>query len=133
VILLRPFELQDWIDIDAAEPFCPKLPTDEFSAAVQNGFGVTAVQNNKIIACGGLVFAPEPIVWLKVSKDCHSVFVAKTIIDVAGIMRETVDMPIYTYILEGFKKSEKLARLAGFKKTGKKFEYENRFYHEYVL
>jgi len=133
VIFFRQFKLQDWIDIDAVEPFCPRFPTDEFSKAVKNGFAVTAVRDDKIMACGGLVFAAEPVVWLKVAKNCYSLALAKAIIDTAKIIREIVDAPIYTYILEDFKKSERLAKIIGFEKTSERFEYENRFYRKYVL
>jgi len=133
VILYRPFELQDWIDIKAVEPFCPDFPTDNFLNAVKNGAAVTAVQDDKIIACGGIVFLDDTFLWLKVAKGYQSIELAKVIIETAEFLIQTVKTPIYTYVLKNFKKGEKLAKLVGFKKTNETKEYNHHTYMKYVV
>lgn len=127
----------DWSRIeDAMEPFTP-MYDGQFDEIARHGIAVTAVDDNKAMAVGGVTFVNEKegMVWVKISKKClkRPVMWARAIKETFGIMANTAGVRIYTYILNDFCKGEKLARLIGMKRTGEKMAHNGNIYNRYVV
>ncbi len=135
MITLRKYEADDWAKIDdAIEPFMPVTLKDKLN---ERGLVITAIEDGRTMACGGIVYAngDEGVVWVKVSRKClrKPLRWARTIREAFGLMKESVgDLRIVTYILENFCKGEKLARLIGMKRTNETEEYNGNTYNKYV-
>ena len=136
MIILRDFEIKDWSDIDdAVEPMMPLVPTESFlEMARSRGISVTAVEDGKVMACGGIMYInnDEGMVWTKISKKClgRSFRWARIIKETFQIMMDSVgDVQISTYILDNFCKGEKVARLIGLKLTEEAHVYNGNTYH----
>lgn len=135
MITLREYEIGDGKKIkDAVEPFAFIGGFDDIAL---RGIAVTALNNNKVMACGGVTFFTEHegAVWVKISKDCakRPFMWARAIKETFGLMIESVNnMKISTYILDGFCKGEKLAKLIGLKRTGETEKYKENIYHKYT-
>lgn len=138
MITLREYKPNDWKEItDAVEPFMFLEPFGNFDKIVEKGLAVTAVEDDIIMACGGVSYTDndEGIVWAKVSKKCfnHSYRWARTIRETFQLMTKSLgNMRIITYILKGFCKGEKLARLIGMTKTDKTYEFNDNIYNRYT-
>lgn len=135
MITLREYKIGDWKKIkDAVEPFTFIGGLDDIAL---RGIAVTALNNNKVMACGGVTFfnEHEGAVWVKISKDCakRPFMWARTIKETFVLMIESVDnMKISTYILDGFCKGEKLAKLIGLKRTDETEKYKENIYNKYT-
>ncbi|KKL98471.1 hypothetical protein LCGC14_1824090 [marine sediment metagenome] len=134
MILFKEFKIEDWSEIeDAVEPFAPEVPLD----ALSRGISTTAVEDGEIMACGGIVLESETkgTIWCKVSKKClrKSFRWARTMKEAFGLMMDTLgDVEISTYILKGFCKGDKLARLIGLKKTDETETLNGNTYYKYT-
>jgi hypothetical protein len=133
VIELRNFKLEDFALIqDAVEPFCT---ANDVNGATEQGIAVTAT-DGACMACGGICMSgDEGIAWMKIDKECKSnAFAwARTIKEAFNLMVESVDMPVVTYILEGFCTGDRLAKAIGMKKTGIKEEFNGNIYYKYTV
>jgi hypothetical protein len=136
MITLRKYEPEDWSKIDdAIEPFMPIALRD---GANERGLVVTAVEDGRIMACGGIAYVnnEQGVVWVKVSKEClmRPYRWARTIRETFRLMKESVDdLRISTYVLSDFCKGEKLAKLIGMKRTNKTEEYNGNTYNKYMV
>ncbi len=136
MIELRLYKDSDWSAIkDAVEPFSPLLPNGSFS---ERSLAVTGIENDKIMACGGITFLndTEGLIWVKISEKCkHSAYRwARTIRETFTAMTDSIgDITISTYVIEGFCKGDKLARMIGLKNTGKFQEYKGNKYYKYTV
>jgi len=134
MILFHEFKLSDWWEIeDAIEPFAADKPIKELT----RGVSMTAREDGKVMACGGIIFEndTEGTVWCKVSKKClvKSFSWARTIKEAFSLMiKVSGDMDIKTYILEGFCKGDKLARLIGLKKSSESEIFNGNTYYKYT-
>ncbi len=134
MILFKPFEIDDWWKInDAVEPFSIDQPLE----VLTRGISMTAVEDGEVMACGGIVLEGETegIIWCKVSKKCSgkSFSWARTMKEAFALMMDTVgDLKIKTYILEGFCKGDKLARLIGLKKSDEAEIHNGNTYYKYT-
>ena len=134
MILFHEFKIEDWHKIkDAIEPFAIDKPLD----VLATGISMTAEEDGEAMVCGGIVFESdtEGIVWCKVSKKClsHSISWARTMKEAFGLMIDAVgDMNIRTYILDGFCKGDKLARLIGLKKSEETETHNGNTYYKYT-
>lgn len=136
MITLRAYKVEDWSMItDSVEPFSPLMPTEEFLDMVKNGVAVTGIENDVVMACGGITYTSEDagIVWVKVSEKCQGYGWARTIRETFRIMMEIIgSLRISTYILNGFFKGEKLAKLIGLEKTSETEKYKGNIYNKYT-
>lgn len=138
MIILREYKPDDWKEInDAVEPFMFLEPFENFDKIVENGLAVTAVEDDVIMACGGVSYVDneEGVVWVKVSKKCfkQSYRWARTIRETFILMTKSLgSMKIVTYILEDFCKGEKLARLIGMTKSDRTYEFNDNTYNRYA-
>ncbi len=135
-MILRLYKDSDWSEIkDAVEPFSPLLPNDSFS---DRSVAVTAIEDDKIMACGGITFISdtEGLVWVKVSKKCRRAAYkwARAIRETFTVMLDSIgDIEISTYVVKDFCKGDKLARMIGLKNTGKFQEYKGNIYYKYSV
>ena len=102
----------------------------------KKGIAVTAIENDRIMACGGVSFVSdkEGMVWAKISKDCtvKPFMWARTIKEAFSLMVESVgNVKISTYILDKFCKGEKLARLINLTRTDEQEKYNGNIYNKY--
>ena len=139
MILFKEFKIEDWLAIeDAVEPFAPDQSSfHDFCNAIKSGISTTAVENGEIMACGGIILESETkgTIWCRVSKKCSqkSFGWARTMKEAFGLMMDTLgDMEISTYILKGFCKGDKLARLIGLKKTDETEIHNGNTYYKYT-
>ena len=134
MILFKEFKIEDWLAIeDAVEPFAPEVPLD----ALLSGISTTAIEDGEIMACGGIILESETkgTIWCRVSKKCSqkSFGWARTMKEAFGLMMDTLgNMEISTYILKGFCKGDKLARLIGLKKTDETEIHNGNTYYKYT-
>ena len=134
MILFKEFKIEDWFKItDAVEPFA-YVETVE---TLLEGISTTAVEDGEIMACGGIVLESETegTIWCKVSKKClgNSFSWARTMKEAFGLMMDTIgDVEISTYILKGFCRGDKLARLIGLKKTDETQIHNGNTYYKYT-
>ena len=134
MILFEEFKTEDWFKIkDAVEPFAPDVPVE----LLLRGISTTAVEDGEIMACGGIVLESETkgTIWCKVSKKCleNSFSWARTMKEAFGLMMDTLgDVEISTYILKGFCRGDKLARLIGLKKTDETETLNGNTYYKYT-
>ena len=135
-MIMRLYKDSDWSEIkDAVEPCSPRLPNLEVG---KRGGGVTAIENDKIMACGGITFISdtEGLIWVKVSKKCSKATYrwARIIREPYTAMVDSIgDIEISTYIVKDFCKGDKLARMIGLKKTGESQKYKGNIYYKYSV
>lgn len=137
MITLKEFEIKDWSEIkDAVEPFVPLEPTKDFLEISDRSIAVTAIENNNVMACGGITYLnnKEGITWMKISKKCKGYYWARTIREAFSLMREAVgNLVISTYILRDFCKGDKLAKLIGLKRTIETKQHNGNTYYKYMV
>ncbi len=137
MISVRLYEKGDWYKVqDAIEPFMP-IETD-FDLVAERGVAVTATDNDKAMACGGVTFVNDEqgTVWVKVSQACakRPFLWARAIKDTFRLMTESVGhIEIYTYILKDFCQGEKLARLIKMKRTDDTIEHDGNIYNKFTV
>ena len=134
---IRKYKDEDWAMIkDAVEPFSPLLPSDSFLHISERSVAVTGTEEGKVMACGGITFInnTEGLVWVKVSKQCrkNAYKWARTIRETFSIMIDSVDLNVATYVIDGFCKGDRLARMIGLSKTDKTEEYNGQIYYKYT-
>ncbi len=135
---LRKYKDEDWAMIkDAVEPFSPLLPSDAFLHIADRSVAVTGTEGDMVMACGGITFLnnSEGLVWVKVSKQCRKSAYkwARTIRETFRVMMESIeDLEVSTYVVNGFCKGDKLARMIGLKKTGRTEMYKGNLYYKYT-
>ena len=135
MITLKEYEPKDWLAItDAVEPFSPLMPTEEFLKMTENGLAITAIENDKVMACGGITYVgDEGVVWVKISKKCKGYSWARSIRETFRLMMDSIgDLKISTYIVSGFCKGDKLARLIGLHKTDEFETYKGKVYYKWL-
>lgn len=140
MITLKEYETEDWVNIDdAIEPFTPMTPPDGFLEMTRkNGVAVTGIENGKTMACGGIVCVgnDEGIIWVKASKKClNQPFKwGKSMFDIFKVISETLHpITITAYIVEGFRRSERMARMVGMKKIGVPYDMNGKKYNKYAV
>jgi len=139
MLTFREYKTADWIKIkDAVEPFMLCESTEEFNRIARRGIAVTAVEDDEIMACGGVAYMNENegLAWVKVSKKClkHPYRWARTIRETFRLMTKAIgSMTVTTYILKEFCKGEKLARFIGMEKTDDTCEFKNKTYNKYMV
>lgn len=137
MILLKEYDINDWIEIDdAVEPFSPPRPPENFAEMTKNSIAVTGIEDGNVMACGGITYtsSDEAVIWVKVSRKClkHPYKWAKSIRDAFKIIRESIgDIKLYTYVLDNFCKGEKMARLIGLIKSDQMEKYKGRTYYKW--
>lgn len=137
MIEIKLYKKGDWYKIeDSVEPFMPVYTDFDYIAA--KGIAVTATDNDKVMAVGGVTFIndKEGTVWVKVSKACakRPIMWARFIKNTFKIMTESVgDIEIYTYILDNFCKGEKLARIIKMKRCDITREHNGNIYNKYKV
>lgn len=133
-MIMRLYKDSDWSEIkDAVEPFSSLLPNLQVG---KRSVAVTAIENDKIMGCGGITFISdtEGLVWVKVSKKCRKAAYrwARTIRETYTAMVDSIgEIKISTYIVKDFCKGDKLARMIGLKNTGKFQKYKGKIYYKY--
>ena len=135
--MIRKYRDSDWKAItDAVEPFSPLIPSDAFKDIAKRSVAVTGVEGGEVMACGGITYISntEGLVWVKVSEKCkrNAYKWARTIRETFSIMLDSVDVNVSTYVLEGFCKGDRLARLIGLKRTKEIEEYNGQIYIKYT-
>ena len=117
---------------DAVEPF---EPTE--SDFLERGILITAEDDGVIMACGGIVIESdtEGTIWCKVSKECSrkSFAWARTMREAFSIMKKSVgNLRISTYILDGFCKGDRLAKLIGLERSNETKIHNGNTYIKYM-
>ncbi len=137
MITLRDFKMEDWLGIeDAVEPFMPMIPPNQFLELTNRGISVTAMEDGSVMACGGITFINEQegTVWVKVSEKCleKSFRWARIIKETFKIMMDSIeDLKVSTYILNGFCKGARLAKLIGLNPTDERYTYNGNIYYKF--
>lgn len=133
MIEVRPYSENDYNAIqDAVEPFSVAI---DVVGVKDRGLAITGVDGDAM-ACGGIMYVEDGgVVWLKISKLCkeNAYAWARTIKEVFALMLESVDVPVYTYILKGFCQGDRLARSIGLSKTDIKRELNGNIYYKYAV
>jgi hypothetical protein len=134
MIKVRKYKNEDLAEIkNPIEPFCSII--DDMDIA-STGLAVTGVDDG-VMACGGIFFTDDTdgMVWLKVSEKCkeNAFGWARTIKEVFGLMMDSVEMNVYTYVLEGFCQGDRMARSIGLKKTDETEKHNGNIYYKYVV
>lgn len=136
---IREYKTGDWSGVeDAVEPFVPIVNDGEFDVIASHGIAVTATDGDKVMAVGGVTLQndKEGMVWVKISQQCakRPVMWARVIEEVFGLMVSSVnEVEVYTYILNGFCKGEKLAKLIKMHKTDQSVEHNGNIYNKYMV
>lgn len=136
---IREYKTGDWSDVvDPVEPFVPIVGDGEFDTIASHGIAVTATDGDEVMAVGGvtLVSDTEGMVWVKVSQQCakRPIAWARVIKEVFGLMVSSVGgVEVYTYVLKGFCKGEKLAKLIKMHKTDQSVEHNGNIYTKYLV
>lgn len=139
MVTIREYKTNDWEKIqDSVEPFTPAYGDGDFDAIASRGIAVTALDGDNVMAVGGVTYIDEKegMVWVKVSQQCakRPVLWARTIKEVFGLMIDSVTgVEIYTYILKGFCKGEKLAKLIDMVNTDQSVEHNGKIYDRYMV
>lgn len=133
MILLRKYKPEDFAIKDAIEPFC--TPLDEIGLN-DRGVAITGTDGDAR-ACAGVVYTSdtEGYIWLKMSCKCKEKTYewARTLKEGFKIMINSVDIDVYTWILDGFTQGIRLARALDMKKTGETKMFNDRKYIKYVV
>ena len=135
-MIMRLYKDSDWSEIkDAVEPFSPLLPNLQVG---KRSVAVTAIEDNKIMACGGITFISdtEGLIWVKVSKKCRKAAYrwARTIRETYTAMVDSIgEIKISTWIVKDFCKGYKLARMIGLKRTSESQKYKGNIYYKYSV
>jgi len=137
MIKLREYNVKDWSQIeDAIEPFIPPVPAEDFLEMTKRGVAVTGIENDKIMACGGISYMDDEngIAWAKVSKKClrNSSAWAAVILETFTMMSDSVNLKVSTYVLDNFCRGERLAKLIGLQKTDESKEHNGNLYHKFT-
>lgn len=138
MIKVRIYEKGDWNKVKGSvEPFMPIYTSSEFDVIASRGVAVTATEEGEAIACGGVTFmGASGFVWLKMnnSKVRKPIETALLMRDIFKLMVESVgDVEVSTYILDGFRKGERLARFIGMEKNCEFVTFRNRIYNKYTV
>ena len=129
----------DWAKVkETVEPFMPLTDDGFFDDIALLGIAVTVTEDDKSICCGGVTFLSKDdgYVWIKINKNCIT-----NIIATARVIRETFELmldsmsgiKVSTYILDGFRKGERLARFVGMKKNCKSICFRNHKYNKFMV
>ncbi len=139
MILFREFKTEDWWKIeDVVEPFAlNKLLFQDFCNTIKNGVSATITEDEEVMVCGGIVLESETegAIWCRVSKKCSvkSFRWVRTMKEALSLMMDSLGvLKISTYILDGFCKGDKLARLIGLKKSNEIETYNGNTYYKYI-
>ena len=136
MIIFKLYKNGDALKItDPVEPFAS---LGQFDDIAKRGIAVTAMEDEKIMACGGISFVnkDEGMAWVKISENCaiKPFMWARTIKEAFSLMVESVgNVKISTYILDKFCKGEKLAKLINLKRTDEQEEYNGDIYNKYSM
>lgn len=122
MILFKEFEASD-LDFETIEDLDENW-TPEFAKAVEDSkLAVTAVVDNKVVACGGVHpvddFSGE--IWIRLSHWCvdHPVRIIRWLRSGFDVVEEKYPFKqINAHVKEGFCESEKLLRFLGFTDIG---------------
>jgi len=112
---LKEFEKSDWDNVlDPVEPgeFVLSNPS-----AFDNGMGVTVLEDDKVLGCGGIVLNDNNNgeVWLKVSKSTNPRTIVAGVLAGFKIIKDSFpDVTIRCRALNGFDKGHRLIRRLGF-------------------
>ena len=134
MIMLREFKPED-LDLitDPIEPFCSMEGGGMVEYA---GVGLTAYDENAV-ACAGVTYTNdgEGYIWMKMSCKCmdNAYAWARTVKEGFKIMVDSCGVKVYTYILDGFKIGERLAKSLGMKRTGDTETMNGKTYYKYVV
>ncbi len=134
MIILREFKPGDFdLITDPIEPFCSMKDDGKTSA---KGVALTGIDGDAM-ACAGVMYTSdtEGIIWLKMSCKCkeNAFMWARTVREGFKLLINSVDVKVYTYILDGFYPGERLAKSLGLEKTIKTRELNGNIYYKYVV
>jgi hypothetical protein len=137
MIAVELFKQQDWHDVESfTEPFLREVQDDKFFEELGNGVALTAKKNGKVMACGGIMYAPdgEGVTWLKASREClkSPVTWTRTFRDGFRMMQGVMDVKAVCYVLKGFCEGGRVARLIGMKTTGEEVEQNGKTFIKYM-
>jgi hypothetical protein len=138
MITVRNYVPDDWAKIpDPVESFMPAEPEAGFQGRALDGIAVTAEEDGDVLAIGGVSLdgSYEGVVWLKVSQKCEKrpISSLRCIYDTFQIIKDSVDCThISTFILDGFEKGAKLAKLVGLQECSETREYNGNTYRKYM-
>ena len=135
--MYRDFIPEDLTAIaNPAEPFATDCIGPELIGRV---IGITRVENDKVMACGGVYFtdAVTATVWMRIDIACFEQPIkwARIILGIfKGIERSIKDgVQLETYVAEGFERGVKLIDKLGFKATGETLTMNDRLFNRYVI
>lgn len=96
---------------------------------------LTAVDDGKVVACGGVTIGEDVVFWMSVKKNIkRPVALIKAMQEALKSFMANLDVDrAITYIRDGFKQAEKLDILLGFRPTGEQVEFKNRIYNRYEI
>jgi hypothetical protein len=134
MIELRPYKPEDYEAIkDAVEPFSSLR--DEIGVK-DRGVSITA-SDGDVMACGGILYTSETegMAWMKISRGCrkNAYMWARTIKEAFALMVKSTKLKVYTYVVDGFKEGDRLARAIGLHKTDEKVEHNGNLYYKYTV
>ena len=128
------FKPEDFDSItDPIEPFCS---VEGDSVMASKGVALTAVDGDAM-ACAGILYTSdtEGMIWMKISSKCRANAFrwARTIREGFKFMVKSCGVDVYTYILDGFRDGERLAKSLGLNKTEETKEHNGNTYYKYVV
>ncbi len=131
----KKFVKEDWFNIKECVRMYSKEIDDNFFKIIQNGINTSIVEDDKVLACGGVVYVKKDIAeaWIKVSAEAKGIKLLRIIRDGFKILIESMKgIIIQSYVLSGFKQGEKLAEFLGFYKTVDSIDINGERYDRYV-
>lgn len=131
-MMLRLYKSNDWDKINVFEPFMVPVDSKDYC----NGLAVTAIDNGRILGCGGIVFVGNiGMVWVRLDKNLGShISAARTILRMFNTMRDLVgDMKVIAYVLDCFERGERLASFVGLKKNCEKIKFNGNSYNKWII
>jgi len=131
-VRIREFKIEDWDNIkDVVEPF---TLCDVPKEIIQMGWGITAIEDDEILGCGGVLLTEEDegSIWVKLSRKATKKPVRTMLIirDCLKIIKESFELDsMVSYVLQRFKKGQRMAEYFGFYPTGQTIKYRGKKYN----
>lgn len=134
---LKEFEIKDWYKIKCPSVVYGKEIENAILESTKCGVNFSIVDNNRVIAVGGIVYLKEEITeaWLKVSKKIKKKIKFLRLIKTGfDILASTFskNVVIQSHVLSGATINEKLVKYLGFYKTVDSMDIQNERYDRYV-
>lgn len=102
------------------------------------GLSITGIEDDRVMACGGISYVTSDVgaIWLRISKKCKTnpLVWLRTIMEAFQLMMESCGgISLYTYVVDGFERGDRMAKSIGMTRTGETEELNGNTYYKYQV